>query len=203
MESKSVTIKGIYAGMLIGLGCIAYLSCDNKYIGAVLFSIALMGICYLQYSLYTGMICNAKSSTDYAEAMLALFGNMCGCSIMCVLAQLCGLNIFDKADQIATAKLMQPWYNTLGRGILCEICIYVAVKVWVKHKSMLGVLIGVPTFILIGGEHCVADYFYMLAAPSVGIKGFVYYLMCYTGNTLGAFIMNAFSFNNIERNITL
>ena len=44
-------IDGVFAGMLVSIGGTALLSCENSVIGAVLFSIALLVICYRGYSL--------------------------------------------------------------------------------------------------------------------------------------------------------
>ena len=46
----------ILAGMMIGIGDIALMSCENKYIGALMFSVALMSIIYFQLPLYTGRV---------------------------------------------------------------------------------------------------------------------------------------------------
>ena len=45
--------KGLSAGIMIAVGCAIYLACSNKYIGAGLFSIALIGVCVKDYSLFT------------------------------------------------------------------------------------------------------------------------------------------------------
>ena len=49
-------INGIAAGLLVSIGGCVYMSCDNKYIGAILFSVALLCICYKGYSLFTGKV---------------------------------------------------------------------------------------------------------------------------------------------------
>ena len=51
------TIFGaVSAGIMIAIGGSVFLSCDVKYVGAVLFSVALLCICYLGYYLFTGKI---------------------------------------------------------------------------------------------------------------------------------------------------
>ena len=44
MLRRDITL-GVIAGILIGIGGSVYLACDNKYVGAVLFSVALLCIC--------------------------------------------------------------------------------------------------------------------------------------------------------------
>ena len=52
---KKIT-NGISAGLMVAIGCAIYLSCENKYVGACLFSIALLTVCFKEYSLFTGKI---------------------------------------------------------------------------------------------------------------------------------------------------
>ena len=49
-------IKGIYAGILIGIGGTAYLAIENKIAGAFIFSLGLLTICIYSFNLYTGKI---------------------------------------------------------------------------------------------------------------------------------------------------
>ena len=37
-------IDGFLAGAMISIGCAVYLACQNKYVGAVMFSVALLTI---------------------------------------------------------------------------------------------------------------------------------------------------------------
>lgn len=47
---------GICAGILIGIGGAVFLASENRVIGAILFSVALICICAKGYSLYTGKV---------------------------------------------------------------------------------------------------------------------------------------------------
>ena len=49
-------IKGIYAGIMIGIGGIAYLAIPNKIVGSFIFSIGLLTVCMYGMNLYTGKI---------------------------------------------------------------------------------------------------------------------------------------------------
>ena len=53
---KNTFFSAIAAGMMVGIGGAVYMSCDNKYVGAVLFSVALLTICYMGMYLFTGKI---------------------------------------------------------------------------------------------------------------------------------------------------
>ena len=57
-------IKSINAGVCVSIGCKIYLSCENKYIGALLFSIGLIAILILDFNLFTGKVCYLSSYKD-------------------------------------------------------------------------------------------------------------------------------------------
>ena len=50
-------VKSILAGIMIGVGCNIFISCENKYIGSLLFSLGLVTILLFDFSLYTGNVC--------------------------------------------------------------------------------------------------------------------------------------------------
>ena len=55
-EEKQLSVlgkiaKGIASGLMISIGCAVYLACADKIVGAVLFSVALLTICYFGFSL--------------------------------------------------------------------------------------------------------------------------------------------------------
>lgn len=77
-------IKSILAGVMIGVGCNVYLSCDNKYIGALLFSIGLITILIFEFNLYTGKVCYIpqKGISFTKQVLIILIGNIIGCICM-------------------------------------------------------------------------------------------------------------------------
>ena len=72
--SKQI-IDGILAGILISLGGAVFIACYNpeiaymRYVGAFLFSLALLCICMRGYALYTGKIglIIEKHTTDFSR----------------------------------------------------------------------------------------------------------------------------------------
>lgn len=56
MDKKTMLIKAVYAGFMIGIGGIVYLSVDNKAIGSLLFSFGLLTIVTQGFCLYTGKV---------------------------------------------------------------------------------------------------------------------------------------------------
>ena len=70
-------ISGVIAGILIALGGGVFLACENRYVGAVLFSVALLCICIKQYALYTGKICyipEKHGKEQFSVLLLGLLG---------------------------------------------------------------------------------------------------------------------------------
>jgi formate/nitrite transporter FocA (FNT family) len=53
---EKVNRTAIIAGVLVGMGVIVNTSSDNKYIGSMLFSLALLAIIHCVFQLYTGRI---------------------------------------------------------------------------------------------------------------------------------------------------
>ena len=42
-------LSGVQAGIMISIGGAVFLACDNRYVGAVLFTVALLNICIKGY----------------------------------------------------------------------------------------------------------------------------------------------------------
>ncbi|MDE6302466.1 MAG: formate/nitrite transporter family protein, partial [Clostridia bacterium] len=164
---------GIAAGLLITIGCCVYLALSGsdttKWVGAILFSVALLTICYKGYSLYTGRIGFLLDglNKDYISGLLlgllgnviatAVFGIMVQYAITSLNPEICLNNIAYSMCQI---KLEQQWWQTLIRGIMCGVLMYVAVAIYKEKKSIVGVLFAIPVFILSGFEHSIADMGY-------------------------------------------
>ena len=47
---------GIAAGLMVGIGGTVLLSCESAVVGAVMFTVALLSICFLGFYLFTGKI---------------------------------------------------------------------------------------------------------------------------------------------------
>ena len=73
--------SGVCAGILISIGGSVFLSCENKVIGALLFTVALLCICYKGYSLFTGKVGYLPEKADkeaFSVLLLGLLGNAIG-----------------------------------------------------------------------------------------------------------------------------
>lgn len=185
---------GLLAGIMVCIGCAVYLACENRYVGAVLFSVALLTICMRGYVLYTGKIgCMVAdhSRADFAALICGLAGNLLavgGCSAL--FAAVCPA-LRGTAQTLAEAKLAQTPLQTVVRAAFCGVLMYIAVIIWKQNKSALGILFAIPVFILSGFEHSIADAGY-LAAAGVGFTDWLVYTgYVLLGNTLGSLVFAA------------
>lgn len=185
-------IDGIIAGILIAIGGGVFLACENKIVGAVLFAIALLCICIKGYSLYTGKICyipNDYSKNAFSVLLLGLLGNLIA-TVVCGYVLRFGLpNMGEAALKACTTKLTQSFLQTLIRAIFCGILIYLAVDIYKKDKTVIGILFCIPVFILSGYEHSIADMFYFAASGIVSLKAFGFIWTVILGNTIGGMLI--------------
>ena len=181
-------LKSIAAGICISIGCICYLSIENKIIGALLFSVGLLAILTYGFNLYTGKIGLIKSLSDLYNCIIYLIGNMYGCAITYGLIMSTSIhnNIYEKLLIIGTNKLLIPLPELFILGVICGILMLFATKN--KSNIVLSVFC-VAVFILIGAEHSVADSFYLLACNDA-FKCLEIILTVALGNAIGAIVMN-------------
>ena len=189
-------LDGVQAGIMIAIGGAVFLACENKVVGSVMFTVALLTICFKGYSLYTGKIGyipEKHGKEEFSVLLLGLLGNLIGTFICGLLIRTALTNLGDTALNVCTAKLTQSAYSTFVRGIFCGVLMYVAVSVYRDKKSLAGILFCVPVFILAGFEHSIADMFYFAASGIVSLDAFVFIWLVILGNTLGGMLLPALS----------
>lgn len=181
-------VNGILAGLCISLGGGVYLSCDNKYIGALLFCVALFSICVFGFSLYTGKVgymVESHKKTDFLKLFAGLLGNTAGCFIFGVLFRLGVDTAVKKVEEMCTTKLQESFVQALIRAFFCGVLMYIAVRVYKNKDSVIGIFICIPAFILSGFEHSIANMFYFSAAFSFGAESILYLVIVVIGNAIG------------------
>lgn len=187
-------IDGICAGILISIGGSVFLACDIKYIGAVMFSVALLFICFKGYSLFTGKIGylpENHTKDDIATTFLGLLGNAIATCLLGMLIAYALPNLVAKATEICSAKLEQEFLQTVVRSIFCGILMYLAVSVYKEGKGIAGIFFAVPVFILSGFEHSIANMFYFGVSEIVSFKAFAYIWVVILGNSIGGMLLPA------------
>ena len=186
------TFSGLCAGILISIGGAVFLACDNRYVGAVLFTVALLCICLKGFSLYTGrigFIVELHDKEYFGNLTLGLFGNAVG-TVACGYAIRLALpKLGEAAQTLCTGKLDQTFLQTLIRGIFCGVLMYLAVSIYKEKNNVIGIIFCIPVFILAGFEHSIADLFYFAASGIVSLKAFGFIWTVILGNSIGAVIL--------------
>ena len=182
------SLKGILAGLCITLGGCVLLGCEDRYIGALLFSVALLTICLFGFSLYTGKVgylVDDHSEKNILATLYGLLGNAIGCTMFGLLARAALPAISARVEMMVMAKLEQSFPQAIIRAFFCGVLMYIAVRMYREKGTVLGIFVCVPAFILSGFEHSIANMFYFAAALHFDGESFLYLLIIILGNSLG------------------
>jgi len=180
MKKYEVLInKSIAASLLISLGDYALLKLGTP-LGPFLFALGLLGVCYMGLNLFTGK-CGFlfQDKIKIVDLLIILITNL-------VFGYLFGL-IFSVADSslIAPASSkISTWSISWAffiKSVLCGVIMFVAVYMY-KKKTPLGIIFGIPLFILCGFQHCIANIITLGVARSFDIS----ILICVLGNFIGS-----------------
>lgn len=199
-ESISILLKGIYAGIMIGIGGTIYLSVSNQVVGAILFAIGLLTICVYKMNLYTGMIGYIlENKLGYLKTLtFTLLGNLLGTIITALLilnTRIAKISI--RAREMAIIKISDNYLSIFILSVFCGILMYIAVNNFKKGEDSiikyLSIFICVVVFILCGFEHCIANMYYISLAKAWSFKSAISMLFMIFGNSVGAIIMSLFN----------
>ena len=185
-------IDGIKAGIMIAIGGSVFLSCENRYIGAILFSVALLCICLKGYSLFTGKVgyLPEKHDKEAIKILLCgLLGNIVSTISLGFAVSFANPAIGETAKAICEGKLGQDPLQTLIRAFFCGVLMYMAVSTYREKGTLAGIFFCVPVFILSGFEHSIANMFYFGAAGMVNMDSIIYLLIVIAGNSIGGMAM--------------
>lgn len=182
--NMKLRIKSFIAGICISIGCIVNLSCDNKYIGAILFAVGLYSICVCDFNLFTGKVCYLDNITDLIRIWIWNYIGCIAIALICIPTKL--FNLSEKASTMCLNKLSETPLEIFILGVLCNILIYFAVEGY-KNKQPILLIFSVAVFILCGFEHCVANMFYFSLATlsHLNIKNIILQIIFIFVNTLG------------------
>lgn len=183
--------KSICAGILISIGGSVFLACD-RYIGAALFSVALLCICYLDYYLFTGKIgffADHFNGTYLRELLTGLSGNLLTVFLLGLVIRYALPSLGAAAAPVFAGKLEQSFAQALVRSAFCGVLMYLAVAVFRDGKNPIGILFCIPVFILSGFEHSIADMFYFGASGCTDVRAAAFLLTVVLGNTVGSLLL--------------
>ena len=174
--------QSVLSGFLVGLGVVINTQAANKYIGAMLFSLALLTIIECDLKLYTGKI-GFIDKVPIDDLLTMFFGNIIGV-VFPVLMMEQKDNFPLKVYTAAENKFSQGHLELLFYGILCGVLMFIAVYC----KNKLITVFCIMTFILSGYEHCIADFPYLCMVFSVeNLSKFVCVVI---GNSIGSIAAN-------------
>lgn len=185
------------AGAAIAIGASSYLMCENKLVGALLFSVALFTICAFKLNLYTGKVGYFFETDNKLTILITWLGNFTGGAITALLIRFAKPEIFEKANVLVEAKLDQDLYRTAILAIFCGVMMFIAIHNNNKSKSdihkAMGIVLCIMAFIVCGFEHSIADicYFWLGSASfAVLPQTALYILLVSIFNGIGAIAYN-------------
>lgn len=181
MQKKNVTLfrQSLLSGVLIGIGVVINLISDNKYIGAMLFSFALLTIIQNKLPLYTGRIGFLRES-KISELLQILLFNLIGAPLPVLMAALCREGLYDKISRASQVKFSYSFWQLFLLGALCGVLMLVAVYTKKEVITVFCIMI----FILSGFEHCIADFPFLAFSPDA--DNIIKFICIVLGNTAGA-----------------
>ena len=175
--------KSIIAGFLIGLGVIINTLTSSPVLGACLFSFGLLTIINMQLNLYTGKIGFFTNTEELKNLIGILIFNLIGIELTIVIYGIGNQNFIDAIIPAANIKFSKDILTLFINACFCGALIHFAVK----NKTTILTIFAIMIFILIGAEHCVADFAYFMFVPC-GIHT-IKFIAIILGNSLGAIII--------------
>ena len=183
---KELINKSIGASILISLGVYVLLKMGNP-IGPVLFSLGLLGVCYMGQNLFTGK-CGflISDKIKVRDLLIILLVNLLAGYLMGLIYSITDPEIYKAAIlKVDTWEFSLPFFI---KSIMCGVIMYIAVFMYKKQTS-LGIIFGVPLFIFCGFQHCIANIITLGVARTMHLS----IILCILGNFIGSLMMWYFS----------
>lgn len=178
--------RALYAGILVGIGDIAYITIKNNYIGAMLFSLALLTVINSGLNLYTGKIGFYKKY-NFRFLIKILLANLIGVAFVYMIFLQAKEKMFLPSLTTACNKFSCGSFSLFIFGLLCGMCMHIAVS----NKNKIITVFSIMIFILCGFRHCIADFpFLLLNFSFVNLLKFISIVL---GNSIGAMMINFLS----------
>ncbi len=192
-----IFLRALLTGMLIAMGGIVYLSCDNKYIGSAMFGTGLFTVLTFGLALFTGKVGYAvEQKPRYLIDLCVIWvGNLAGAVITGLLIQMTrvGAAISEKAAALCEVKTNDSYLSIFVLAFFCGMLMFIAAD---GYKNLtnpaaqgLAIFLPVMVFILSGFEHCVANMFYFTAGNAWNPTSALYMLIMTLGNSAGGILI--------------
>ena len=171
--------KSIAAALMIGLGNYILLKVGNP-LGPFLFAFGLLCVCVMGANLFTGK-CGflIEDKIKPQDLTLILIGNLIAGYLFGLLFSAADAGIMGVAqEKVATWNFDWSFFI---RSIMCGVIMYLAVAAY-RKDTKLGILFGVPLFILCGFQHCIANIVTLGVAHAFSWT----IIICVLGNFVGS-----------------
>lgn len=173
-------IDALFAGVMIAIGAMIYLSCANAIAGAFLFAIGLVTIILCKFNLYTGKVGYARTKQDIYNLFIIFIMNAVGCAVAAIGNPIA-------ATGVILAKLATPLWISFIESIICGILIFIAVN---YKDNLIVTILAVAAFIVGGFEHSIANIAFLFAAHIFSAEALVFIIVVALGNALGSLMFS-------------
>lgn len=198
MKKFADFLYAIMAGAFIAMGGVAFLSLNNKIVGAFMFSLGLFSVCTLKYNLFTGKVgylfCN-DVKTYLPWCLMVWVGNLVGSIIVAELVRLTRVapGLIEKSTKLVQVKADDTLISLFVLGIFCNIMVVHAVDQYLNNPheigKYLGIIMSIMVFILVGFEHSIADMFYIQMARMWNSQTIIALIVITLGNVVGGILI--------------
>lgn len=188
-HSKKRKINIIYSSFLAGISIGIAAVCNLKggiYIGAALFAFGLSAVVCSKWKLFTGTVGFVDSFKDLYNCGTILWFNAVGAVMASLLGYYIGGDTFENANNIVNLRLsmldtpLKLILLSIGCGFIMTISVQHA-----RNNQWIPLLFGIPTFVMCGFPHCVADIVYYSVSDIRKLDMIWAWLLSVVGNTIG------------------
>lgn len=171
---------------MIGIASVCYLK-SGSTIGMFLFAFGLSSVVLFKWPLFTGQ---AGFTKNYYHLVLVLCLNIVGASLASVFS-VYGADLTEAADKIVMVRKDYGFVGCMVNAVACGIIMTTSVK-FARVGNWWPLLLGVPTFIICGFPHCIADVgYYVISSCRFGDYWYLW-LASVIGNFFGCRIPTMF-----------
>lgn len=199
MDVAKCFVSAMLAGAFIGFGATYFMVflgdstmpfAAQRMVGGICFCLGLVLVLCCGAELFTG---NSLMVTGLASKKISMggmlknwvvvwLGNLAGSLLAVALifwANVGGMNggaVGDVMVSVAVSKVTSDWFVLLGKGIMCNIMVCLAVWIGFSARTVadkvLGILLPISFFVAAGFEHCVANMFFLPTGLLMKTMGF-------------------------------
>ncbi len=162
----------------------------QRMVGGICFCLGLVLVLCCGAELFTG---NMLMVTGLASKKITLgglvrnwvivwLGNLVGSLVVVGLVYWCnvgGMNgggVGNAMVSVAVSKVTPDWFVLMGKGIMCNIMVCLAVWIGFSARTVVdkvvGILLPISFFVAAGFEHCVANMFFLPTGLLMKMAGF-------------------------------